>query len=291
MKLGNKIYTYLLLHLLLLTICSHADSIHEKPIVVLTTSYNNIKWLKKNIESILNQKYSNFRVIYVDDFSMDGTADAVEELIANSDIKIPFSLIRNSKRIGSLANIYSAVHSCSDEEIVVSVDGDDWLPHEFVLQTVNSYYANSNIWLTHGTLIEYPNNAVAWSIPVHPIIVRKNLFRTARCPSHLRTFYAWLFKKVRKEDLLFQNEFFSMAWDQAIMFPMIEMAGERHAFIPTITYVYNVSNPINDNKTNPNLQRVLEEYIRAMPPYQRLDTNPLEGFSTSVRPKNLHTTN
>ena len=61
-----------------------------------------------------------------------------------------------------------------------------------------------------------------------------------------------------------------MTWDQAIMFPMIEMAAERHAFIPEVTYVYNVVNPINDNKVDPQLQRDLEEFIRSRQPYERL---------------------
>ena len=48
-------------------------------------------------------------------------------------------------------------------------------------------------------------------------------------PTHLRTFYAWLFKKINLEDLLLDGEFFKMTGDQAILYPMIEMAGERHA--------------------------------------------------------------
>jgi hypothetical protein len=52
---------------------------------------------------------------------------------------------------------------------------------------------------------------------------------------------------------------------------MIEMAGERHAFIPNIMYVYNIANPVNDNKVNPQLQRDLEARIRSMPPYERLE--------------------
>jgi hypothetical protein len=62
-----------------------------------------------------------------------------------------------------------------------------------------------------------------------------------------------------------------MTWDQAMMFPMIEMAAERHAFISEPIYVYNMANPINDNKVDPQLQRDLEALIRAKPPYKRLD--------------------
>ncbi len=61
-----------------------------------------------------------------------------------------------------------------------------------------------------------------------------------------------------------------MTWDQAIMFPMIEMAGERHAFINSVNYLYNTTTNLNDNKVDPELQRNLEQYIRSLPPYKRL---------------------
>lgn len=244
----------------------------EKPIVVLTTSYNNQRWVKESLRSIFSQDYSNYRVIYVDDASKDQTPILVEKWIKRNRKNLHFQLIRNSERVGALANIYRAIHEfCSDDEIVVSLDGDDWFYDSQVLKKINQVYSEGEVWLTHGTLIEYPTGAKIWSIPIPEEIITHNAFRKYRCPSHLRTFYAWLFKKIRIEDLQHEGRFFSMTWDQAMMFPMIEMASERHAFIQDATYVYNIGNPINDNKVDPKLQNDLEALIRAKPPYQRLD--------------------
>lgn len=255
---------------------SVANATEEKPIVVITTSYNNVEWAKKNITSILTQKYSNFRVIYVDDHSSDGTANLVETLVQEMNQGFRFSLIRNQTRRGTLANIYSAIHSCKDNAIIVSVDGDDWLSDKSVLQKINLAYSTQDIWLTHGTLIEYPQSIVAWSIPIPSDIVEANSFRTYRCPSHLRTFYSWLFKKIEIKDLTYEGDFFQMTGDQAMMFPMIEMAGKHHAFIPEVTYVYNMKNPFNDNKVDPQLQNNLEAYIRGLPPYLPLKHGELK---------------
>ncbi len=41
----------------------------EKPIVVVIPSYKNERWYKQNLDSVFNQRYSNYRVIYVDDCS------------------------------------------------------------------------------------------------------------------------------------------------------------------------------------------------------------------------------
>lgn len=256
----------------LLVVCCSLGFAVEKPIVVLTTAYNVRQWTLKNVNSILKQDYGNYRVIYVDDASSDGTADFVETIVQKARKRVSFHLVRNHQRKGALYNIYSAIHSyCGGDEIVVSLDGDDWFSHDRVLRQINeAYNGEKEVWLTHGSMQEFPSNGIGWSIPIPSEIVDRHAFRTFRCPSHLRTFYAWLFKKIRLEDLLYQGEFFSMTWDQAIMFPMIEMAAERHAFISDCLYIYNHTNPLNDNKVNAQLQNDLEKYIRAMPPYERL---------------------
>jgi glycosyltransferase involved in cell wall biosynthesis len=101
--------------------------IPERPIVVLVTSYNNKDWCERNVNSILIQDYSNYRVVYLDDCSLDGTADIVEGLVKKLRQESHFSLIRNQKRIGALANIYQTIHNYTkNEEIIVSLDGDDW---------------------------------------------------------------------------------------------------------------------------------------------------------------------
>jgi glycosyltransferase involved in cell wall biosynthesis len=243
----------------------------EQFIIVLITSYNNNRWIEENVISTLHQDYARYRVIYVDDASTDGTADKVENLVKQDEKKIDFTLIRNSERKGALANIYYSIHNlCEDDAIIVSLDGDDWFYDNQVLKKINAAYSEKEVWITHGTFIEYPSGSTGWSVSIPPHIVSRNQFRSYRCPSHLRTFYSWLFKKIRLEDLLYEGQFFSMTWDQAMMFPMMEMAGERHSFIYSILYVYNMVNPINDNKVNAQLQRDLEALIRAKPPYQRL---------------------
>lgn len=243
----------------------------EKAMVVIIPSYNNARWYKQNLESIFNQRYENYRVIYIDDCSKDGTADLVEAYVKEMGQEHRFELICNKERRGALANLYYAIHSCDDDAIVVTVDGDDWLAHQYVLRHLNNAYSTKDIWLTHGRLQETEGGYKNWCMPVPRKAIRNNEFRKYRCPSHLRTFYAWLFKQIRTEDLMYKGEFFPMTWDQAMMFPMLEMAGERHLFMKEILYIYNTTTNINDNKVNPQLQRDLEAVIRAMPPYERIE--------------------
>ncbi|MCB1148698.1 MAG: glycosyltransferase family 2 protein, partial [Chlamydiia bacterium] len=247
----------------------------------------------------LGQKYKNYRVIYINDCSPDGTGAAVEAYLQDRGVEhrtyyYPvdekesieestenfrtlvneerpfFILVNNTTRQGALANLYRAIYSCDDDEIVVTVDGDDWLYHKRVLFTLEQAYNRKIVWMTHGRFVDYPHGNASYCLRVPPSIVKNNTFRSFRCPTHLRTFYAWLFKKIKLEDLLYEGKFYVMTWDMAMMYPMIEMAGERHAFVENINYVYNMANQINDNKVNAELQRQLDHHIRALPPYERL---------------------
>lgn len=282
-------------------IAQNVAAIEDKPFVVVTPSYNNERWYESNLNSILNQDYDNYRILYIDDCSSDQTALLVENYLVEHHVdyrvvcfdemqyaSIPetvdgfanlvnqekrhFTLIKNKKRAGALANLYRAIHSCQDEEIIATVDGDDWLAHPQVIKNLNETY-QGEVWFTHGCLKEYPYGHVAWSIPLPKDKIKNNDLRNYRCPSHLRTFYTWLFKKIALEDFLYEGQFFPMAWDMAIMYPLAEMAGERHAFISEVNYIYNMENQINDNKVNPTLQNQLDYIIRNKKPYQRL---PLE---------------
>jgi hypothetical protein len=183
-----------------------------------------------------------------------------------------FTLVHNKNRVGALANIYRAVMSTESADVIILVDGDDRLFDKNVLTRVLKAYSSRNeVWVTHGTLIEYPTGAKTWCEAVPKKLIKKNAFREFKCPSHLRTFYSGLFKKIKLEDLLYEGKFFQMAWDMAIMFPLCEMAGPRHAYLKKPNYHYNIENCINDNKVDPQYQRDLDRYIRNMPRYQMLN--------------------
>lgn len=254
--------------------CGYSEITEEKSIVVVIPSYKNINWYQQNITSVLTQNYSNFKVIYVDDFSPDGTAAAVEKFIKPFKKKTNFKLIKNKTRLGALENIYNAIQLCDPNDIIVLIDGDDWLPNPHVLSDINAIYSTKEVWFTHGKLIEYPYGHSSWCIPITAEAIENNTYRKYRCPSHLRTFYVWLFNEIKKEDLMYNGKFFPMTWDMAIMFPIAEMAAERHHFFEEVNYVYNMANSINDNKVDPELQNQLDTYIRAMPPYKRLEAKP-----------------
>src|SRR4029079_11379068 len=54
-----------------------ARALRERPLVVAIPSYQNARYWERNLQSVLEQDYASYRVLYTDDASTDGTAEQV----------------------------------------------------------------------------------------------------------------------------------------------------------------------------------------------------------------------
>ncbi len=246
----------------------------EKRIVVVTASYNNKKWYKRHLNSIFDQKYDNWHLIYTDDCSPDGTGNLVEEHIAARGFQDKVTLIKNKERKGSpLANQYPAIMSCKDDDIIAILDGDDFFADDGVLAYLNEVYADGTVWITYGQFREYPSNSLGFCRPYPRHITQRNAYREYQhTPSHLRSYYAGLFKKIRLEDLFYEGEFFKACCDMSTMLPMIEMAGSHHKFISRVMVTYNGANDLNIHKGRKGFQRKMDLIVRKRARYNPLIT-------------------
>jgi len=252
--------------------CSHHKS-DRIEFVILITSYNNEKWCIGNVESCLNQKYPYFTVYYINDCSTDRTGELVERYVASRGMKKKCKIIHNPTRRLQCANFYSAISTFDPKKVVVVVDGDDRLPHPYVLQRLAEVYSDKSVWTTYGNYKVDPPILSSYCAPFPAEVLQKNAFRKYQwVATHIKTFYAALFHHIKTEDLFYKGNFFPMAADIAIRFPMLEMASRGHIkFIDEVLYIYNVANSINEFKVNRDFARECEMYIRAMPPYEPLE--------------------
>ncbi len=247
----------------------------EKPFVVVVPSFNNVHYLQRNLDSIFAQQYDNYRVIYIDDASTDDTGAMVAAYLEEHDLIGRCTLIRNEKNQGALYNLYQAIHGCEDNEIIYNLDGDDWYAHDQVFATLNEAYLDPEVWLTYGSLQMFPNGLVKKAHRIPGSVVQKNEFRKyMRVDLFARSFYAGLFKQIKKPDLLYNGQFFEVMWDNAMMLPMLEMAGERFWCSQQVHYIYNRETPLNDTKKKNNGMRRINAEIRKRKPYSRLENCP-----------------
>ena len=240
-------------------------------IKVITPFYNPGEFLETCVNTLMSQKYENFKVLFVDDCSTDGSFD---KLPHDNEKAI---VIKNEIRKTALENIHNAIiNHCEPDDIVILIDGDDWLPNKNVLSYVNNFYNQNDCWIMYGQSQWTDGRrgfASAYSAEEFKNI-RKSPFRV----SHLRTFRAGLYQKIKEQDSEFScmkdssGGFYKMTYDVAIMFPILEMAGvEKVAFNDTILYIYNRNNPISDDKVNQQLQWDIHAEISKKPAFNKIE--------------------
>ena len=276
----KKLFVFLLCPLLYLG-SVFADE--EKPIVVIIASYNNSDWCERNLRSVFEQKYGNYRVVYIDDASTDDTLKKVTQFVKDAGQEGRFQLIHNETNRGPTENYYRAVHSCRDDEIAVIYDGDDWFLHEWVLKRLNEEYADPEVWMTYGGYLYFPiykKGECSKRIPKKVLekkALREHLKKKGFILSHLKTFYVGLFKQIRLEDFLIDGQFMKASWDTAAMVPMVEMSGSHAHFIKQPLYANNRANILNEDRVRFNIQQSCWEHVKEGKPYESIAHWKKEG--------------
>ncbi len=263
---------------------NYAPSIEQevqKSIVVCIPSYNNADYCLQNLDSVFSQKYENYRVIYCNDASTDETLSLVKGYIEDHSLQNKIQVISNENNRGAMANIYAMIHSLKDEEIVITLDGDDFFAHSGVLDRVNRAYADPNVWVTYGSYLCVPSYKMGHRRPLLFSCLRDRGYRKLKFYwSHLRTCYAGYFKKIPKEWFLDdRGKFFSTACDAAIMIGLMDLCHEHVYFIPEILYYYNRENVLNDDKRSRKEQRAVKNLIYKRKPLPKI---PCNGNSFAV---------
>ena len=241
--------------------------------IILIPVYNAEKYIKNALISVLNQDYDNYEVYIVDDCSTDSTPEIVHDFIYEYSLDDVFSLRVNENRQYALQNLYEMIQTSkfvddlSDDDVFITLDGDDWLSNDSVLTRLNEIYQDENCWLTYGSYKVYPSGHDS---SFHVSEYSKEILESGdfrKDPqwraSHLRTFKAKLAKRLTRADLADEDDnFYRYAYDQALMYPMMEMACERVRFVPDILYIYNDENPMNVHKVEPEEQIEMAYRVR-----------------------------
>jgi glycosyltransferase involved in cell wall biosynthesis len=227
----------------------------DQKIVVLTTVFNCEKWIKKCIDSIKSQKVTNFECYLLDDMSTDNSVEKAKEAIGDDT---RFNIISNTKKYYQVGNYEQVLRSdhVDNEDIIVQVDGDDWLPDDEVFTRVLNNFEDGETWLAYGQF-EYHDGRPGFAAPFHPAVdCRKEQFQLCA----LRAWKAFLWRHIRTEDLYDSTGWFPhRGGDTFFMFPMVEMATHQHTkFMPEVNYIYNEANPLNDHKGETGMQEQTE---------------------------------
>lgn len=242
------------------TPCHKVDFGKENHFKFVIPFHNAERWIEKCIDSVMGQSYKNFECVIIDDMSTDNSVSLIKEKIKDDD---RFKLIVNKEKANALENIYNGIRllNPSDEDIIVNLDGDDWLHGPEALAILCKYYRDDCL-MTYGSHIDSTTGERSkfcrHALPKD--VIDNNSFRDNQwMTSALRTFKFKLWNKIDVNDLKNRDGiFFEAAWDLAYMFPMLEMAAHKSKFVEEILYVYNLHEN-NDHKV-PNKRKKQLKY-------------------------------
>ncbi len=153
-------------------------------ISILMSVYNNQLYLAEAIESMLNQSFSDFEFIIVDDGSSDGSGDMIRHY-ADNDERIIFSTLNENK---GLATALNHGLSLAKGQYIARMDSDDISLPERLQKQVAYLSAHPEIGVL-GSRMQVVNKdknpLFAYDVPLQHSLIVWNLFfgRTFAHPS------------------------------------------------------------------------------------------------------------
>ncbi|MFN6039584.1 MAG: glycosyltransferase family 2 protein, partial [Bacteroidota bacterium] len=151
---------------------------------VIIPTYNRENFISATINSVLEQSFSDFEILIIDDGSTDNTFTLVDK-IANGEPKIKYFKIKNSER-GAARNF--GIENANGE-FLVFLDSDDFfkkdhLKHLYHLIQNNpkiNFFASKYDFIENGVVSHAPIFNLSESIIDYKTLLRGNPFACNIC--------------------------------------------------------------------------------------------------------------
>lgn len=152
----------------------------NQPLVtVYIPTFNRVELLKRAVKSVQDQTYKNLEIIIVDDCSTDGTHEYLEQ-VSKEDKRVRFFL--KEKNSGACVSRNIAIENATGE-FITGLDDDDF----FLESRINEFMKKR----------QYLNK--------YTFLSSKYLYKVKKDGPHKKTKNLFITKKVKKDDLLFNN--------------------------------------------------------------------------------------
>lgn len=120
---------------------------------LLMANYNNGRFIKESIDSVLAQIYKNWELVIVDDCSDDDSLSIIKPFLDNKKIK----LIQHEKHLGCGAAKRTAANNAAGE-FLGELDPDDLLRKDAIEAIMKVYRKNPEIGFVYSTHYNFKDN-------------------------------------------------------------------------------------------------------------------------------------
>jgi GT2 family glycosyltransferase len=122
------------------------------PILVGIVCYNNIKHIRRCLDSLNHQNYPNLRIIVIDNSSSDGTADFIAKNFPNIE------LIRSEKNLGFGQGHNQILKKREAGEHYFALNPDAFLDADYIQKSFNAFSYDSKIGTVNGIVCYFEND-------------------------------------------------------------------------------------------------------------------------------------
>ena len=194
------------------------QSVNTPFVSVVMPAYNSEEYISNSVESILNQSYTNFEFIIIDDASTDETHN---KLLEFKKIDKRIILVKNKTNEGVTKSLNKAV-KIAKGKYIIRMDADDWsYPDRFKLQ-IELMEKNQDVVIS-GSYVEICNSNLKVKnlrkYHLYNDTIRKHIFRYSPF-AHPATIWK---SKVLKENLY--NEVIMVSQDYELYFRVGKIGG------------------------------------------------------------------
>lgn len=230
---------------------------------IITINYNNAAGLKKTLDSVAMQTYTDFEHIIVDGASTDGSVDIIREYekkLASSLSPLASRLIWLSEPDTGIYNAMNKGIRMSKGEYLLFLNSGDFLVEENVLKDVFTHDCTEDILCARCNVSD--NGAVVWTSNPPQYVTFGTLYMVGL--AHQSTFI----RKSIFERYGYYDESYRYNADTEFWYRSIIENGASTQRIDIITTDYNLDGVSETQKYNPVFQ---EEHRRILsnPLYQR----------------------
>lgn len=113
-------------------------------VTVIIPNYNHAKYLDERLQSVLNQTYSNFEVIVLDDMSSDNSLDIINKYVSHPKMS---QIVKNNFNSGSPFKQWNKGFRLAKGELIWIAESDDSCDLTMLQKLVDAYMHYDNIVL------------------------------------------------------------------------------------------------------------------------------------------------
>lgn len=267
-KLSRKDFLHLIIPHAFCILQDHIVRESEHRIHIISPFYNAANYLSSCWESVHRQSYAQFTMYFIDDCSTDTGLDTIPD-------HPKLTKIRNAERKGALHNILYVLlnYEIGSDDVVCILDGDDELPHKYVLNILNQTYHDPGTKFSYGCYTEL--NGLKKFGAAYSREEFEHVRQSEWKVSPLRSFRYYVFEQLLRLDPDLKSfkkddgEMIRMPYDMALFFPIMELVDfDQIGFMDTIMYSYRIHSN-NDQRINRKEQYEGELVVRGKLPLSK----------------------